>query len=84
MELHIPNDLAKELTEQANVLGAAPEQIALTAIRRTLQSDKNLEELLAPVRKRFQESGMTDDELSDLLEEEKHAMRKESSELKNQ
>jgi hypothetical protein len=37
----------------------------------------SLEETLTAVRQRFAESGMTEDQLSDLLEDEKHAMRQE-------
>lgn len=35
-----------------------------------------LDEVLRPIREAFDASGMTEDELSDLLEEEKHAMRR--------
>ena len=34
-----------------------------------------LDDILKPVRDAFAASGMTDDELADLLEAEKHAMR---------
>lgn len=40
----------------------------------------SLDEVLAPVRRAFEESGMTEDELSELLEQEKHAMRAEKRE----
>jgi len=39
----------------------------------------SLDELLKPVRLAFAASGMTDDELAELLEYEKHAMRNSQS-----
>ncbi len=36
-----------------------------------------LEELSGPIAKAFEESGMTEDELGEYLEQEKHAMRAE-------
>lgn len=37
----------------------------------------SLEEKLAPVRRAFEQSEMTEDQLSELLEREKHAIRAE-------
>ncbi len=40
-------------------------------------SKPTLEEILAPLRKEFEQSGMTEDELTDLLEQAKHEARAE-------
>jgi len=40
-----------------------------------------LDEILAPVREEFETSGMTEDELSELLETAKHEMRLESNQV---
>ena len=42
-----------------------------------IAASRSLEELSGPVAEAFRKSGMTEDELSDLLEEEKHRMRAE-------
>lgn len=77
MNVHIPDDLAQELQKKAEFLGTDPEHIAIRAIKRTLASDQRFDELLAPVRDAFQQSGMTEDEAVELFEAEKHAMRQE-------
>ena len=41
------------------------------------QPPRSLREISGPIADAFEASGMTEDELSDLLEEEKHAMRAE-------
>jgi hypothetical protein len=41
---------------------------------------KSLREISGPIAEEFARSGMTEDELSDLLEAEKHAMRAERRE----
>ena len=38
---------------------------------------KTLEEISGPIAKAFKKSGMTEDELAEFLEQEKHAMRAE-------
>lgn len=78
MSIHliIPDPLAKGLEERAAVAGVTAEAVALAAIQRELASS-SLEELLAPVRKAYEESGMSEDESFELLEAEKHAMRRE-------
>lgn len=76
LHLEIPDDLARDLAEQASKTGVRPEQVALAVLRRALDQDKLLAEALAPVHDAFKHSGMTEEELSDLLEEEKHAMRR--------
>lgn len=76
LHLDLPDDLAKDLAEQAQQTGCAPEQVAITAIRKSLLADKRLAEVLAPVREAFQQSGMTEDEAVELFEAEKHAMRR--------
>lgn len=79
MSLHliIPDPLAKGLEERAAVAGVTAEAVALAAIQRELASSSSLEELLAPVRKAYEASGLSEDESFELLEAEKHALRRE-------
>lgn len=76
MHVEIPDDVAKLVEKHAAETGAAPDVVAIRAIRRTLLSDEMLTETLRPIREAFARSGMTEDELGDLLETEKHAMRR--------
>jgi hypothetical protein len=77
MSLHltIPDPLAKGLEARAAVVGVSAEQIALAAIERDLAAVASLEALLVPVRKAYDDSGMSEDESFEFLEAEKHAMR---------
>ena len=79
MDLHIPDDLAAELHKKAAASGSDPAELAVLAIRRTISSDRRLEELLQPTREAFRGSGMTEDQAVDLFEAEKHAIRQERS-----
>jgi hypothetical protein len=75
MRVEIPDELAKELCETAEALGAEPDKVALAAIRRGLEARAKLEEMLISVREAFQASGLSEDEAVELFEAEKHALR---------
>ena len=77
LQLIIPDPLAKGLEARAAAEGVTAEQVALAAIERELTSSSHLDELLAPVHKAYEETGMTEEESFDFLEAEKHAMRQE-------
>lgn len=76
LHLFIPDPIAKGLEARAAASGTTPEEVALTAIKREL-AGATLDEILAPARKAFVESGLTEDESLEFLEAEKHAMRAE-------
>jgi len=46
-------------------------------IEKDVERAKTLDEILAPVRKNFAESGITEDELDELIESERQAMWEE-------
>jgi predicted transcriptional regulator len=81
MTLHV--DLTAALAERLAILAKGtsrtPEQVALAAIERELTAWDRKDASLEPVGAAFEASGMSEDELSDLLEAEKHAMRRERS-----
>lgn len=79
MSLHvvIPDPLATTLQERAAQVGVSAEEVALAAIQREFAPSMTLEQLLAPIREAYQESGLTEDESLDFLEAEKHALRRE-------
>lgn len=77
LNVTIPDDLAGKLESFAKARSQTPAQIAIIAIEREVSALERLDKELAPVRAAFEASGMTDDELSDLINEEIHALRRE-------
>jgi hypothetical protein len=63
---------AKAATAGVDVATYAARQLELLA-----SPPRSLDEISGPIAAAFAASGMTEDELSDLLESEKHAMRAE-------
>ena len=78
MTLHIPDDLAKALADQASAAGQDAEAFAVSQLRQSLAASswQSLQVSLRPVREAFEKSGMTEDGAVELFEEEKHAMRR--------
>jgi predicted transcriptional regulator len=81
--IEIPDELAQQLQQRAAETGTAPEKVAISAIEGQFRADENRKQMLAPIHEAFRQSGMTEEELSDLLEEEKHAMRRERRQKKS-
>lgn len=70
-----PSTEAK-LRERASASGRPADEYAAQLIESAV-NQPSLDELLAPVREQFARSGMSEEELSDLLEEVKHEARAE-------
>ncbi len=70
----VPPQLLLQLEERASAQGVDVATLAARALRREANLPK-LDDILKPVRDAFAASGMTDEELGELLEVEKHAMR---------
>lgn len=79
MSLHltIPDPLAAKVAAAAAAQGKRPEELVLEAIENKLNPLARLDELMAPVRERMKELGITEDEAVEDFEREKHAMRAE-------
>ena len=76
--ISLPPETEKRLLQAAAPSGVAPDTYARTLIEAGLNGGSSptglagpqtFDEILAPVRKGFEESGMTDDELTGLFEE---------------
>jgi len=74
----MPPETQKKLAACAAQVGKTAEELALTFIEDALRangvsakekSGGTLDEILAPVRQEFEQSGMTDDDLANLSEE---------------
>lgn len=75
----LPPGTKKALEEIGRSKGQTGEEFARTLIEAELLSLKTFDEILAPVRQSFRESGMTEDELDALVEEAREKVRQERS-----
>jgi hypothetical protein len=62
----------RAVREKARAIGKTPKEY----LQALIDTD-GVDEILAPVRRKFAESGMSEDQLSDFLEEIKHRRRQE-------
>jgi hypothetical protein len=65
------------LRAKASAAGVDVATYAARELDRSVAPPRSLQEISGPVYEEFLASGMTDDELGDLLEDAKHAMRAE-------
>jgi hypothetical protein len=72
----LPAELGIRVQEAAAQQDWKLEDYVITAVERALERF-SLDEILAPVRKQFAETGMTEEELTALVKEERKAMWKE-------
>lgn len=79
MTLSIPltPDDERRLSERAGAAGKDPALFALDLLRRELSRTSRVESLLRPIHEDFARSGMSEEELTSLLEQAKHDLRRE-------
>ncbi|QDV73671.1 hypothetical protein [Botrimarina mediterranea] len=77
IHVEIPDALAAKVAEAAKSLGKSEEQVVIEAVATKVAPLDELNELLAPVRAAFAETGMTEDEAVEEFEHEKHSLRQE-------
>jgi hypothetical protein len=70
----LPSELGIRAQEAAARQGWNLEEYVITAVELALEKI-SLDEILAPVRRQFAESGMTEEELTAFVKEERRAMR---------
>ena len=66
------------IAESAKRLGTTPEAAALELLETAVLAQRPFEEIVEPVARSFDESGMTEDELDDLIEQTTKAVREDS------
>lgn len=71
--LHISEQAKEKLARRAADGGSDLAGYVSTIVEQAAQRPLSLQEISGPIYQRFLDSGMTDDELGDLLEKEKHA-----------
>ena len=75
IRVSISSEAEAELRAKAAAAGVDIETYAARTLERMARRAPSLKELSGPVAKAFADSGMTEDQLADFLEAEKHAMR---------
>lgn len=74
LQISLTPEAETRLCERAAAAGKQPADLARAIVERDVRRP-TLEEISGPIYQRFLESGMSDEELGDLLEEAKHHMR---------
>jgi hypothetical protein len=75
LTLHLSKKVMDILSDRATSSGLELADYVSHELERLASEPLSLEEISGPIYQRFLESGMTDDELSERLEAEKHAAR---------
>jgi hypothetical protein len=73
LTITLPSDIGVRVKEAAARQGLNAEEYVITALELALQKS-TLDEILAPVRRQFAESELTEEELTALVKEERRAM----------
>ena len=63
----------RQIARKAKDLGKTPPEYVRSLIERELLAEKTFDEILRPVREDFRKSGMTEEELDQLVEEARRA-----------
>lgn len=77
LTITLPDPIESRLRAKAQAAGVDVATYAARELERALTDPRSLETISGPAYREFLQSGMSDDELGDLLEREKHAMRAE-------
>lgn len=77
IEVPIPPDVEAALRRHSAEAGLSVETLVARLLERYVRKIPDLVEISGPIGEAFKASGMSEDELSELLEREKHAMRAE-------
>ena len=75
LTLRLSAQARQKLQERAAASGTDVAGYVSTIVEQNTQKPLSLEEISGPVYQRFLESGLSDEQLSDLLEKEKHEAR---------
>lgn len=79
LTIQVPKNIGAVLGEKARNQGKDVAEYVENLIEKDVDRRKTLDEILAPLRKDFAESGMTEDELDELIESERQAMWEEKN-----
>ena len=77
MTLRLSTDAAARLAERAAAAGQPLAEYISTLVESVVETPRTLAEISGPVYQRFLDSGTSDEQLSEVLEQAKHEMRAE-------
>lgn len=77
LTIQVPKNIGAVLEEKAKNQGKDVAEYVGTLIEKDIDRQKTLDEILAPIRRDFAASGMTEDELDELIESERQTMWEE-------
>ena len=76
LTISLPPESETKLQERARAVGLDVPSYAAQIIQHSLRSPRSLEEIGGPVYQRFLDSGVSDEQLGEELEQAKHEMRR--------
>ncbi len=79
LTIQVPKNIGAVLEEKAKNQGKDVAEYVENLIEKDIDRQKTLDEILTPIRKDFAESGMTEDDLGELIESERQAMWEEKN-----
>lgn len=79
LTIQVPQNIGAILKEKAENQGKEVAEYVENLIKKDIDKQQTLDEILAPIRKNFAESGMTEAELDALIESERQAMWEEKN-----
>ena len=77
LEISISPEAEAKLREKAAIAGEDVDDYAAGVLGRSTKRPLTLEEISGPIAEEFRRSGMSEDELTELLETAKHEMRRQ-------
>lgn len=77
LKIQVPKNIGVILEEKAKNNGKEIAEYVEGLIEKDIDRPKTLDEILAPIRKNFAESGMTEEGLDELIESERQAIWEE-------
>jgi len=79
LTIQVPQNIGAILEEKARNQGKDVSAYVENLIEKDIDHRKTLDEILAPIRKNFAESGMSEEDLDALIETERQAMWEEKN-----
>jgi hypothetical protein len=79
LTIQVPQNIGAILEQKAKNQGKDVVQYVETLIEKDIDERKTLDEILAPIRKNFADSGMSEDDLDELIESERQAIWEEKN-----
>ncbi len=77
LQISLPPDLEARLREKAAAVGEDVASYAAGVLERSTKAPVPLAQLSGPIAEQFRASGMTEDQLADMLEDIKHEKRRQ-------